>query len=206
MAVWLFSTFLGRAVLALCVWTIGGLIVTDDTSAKTKMSLRQASGKTPVVKIVQRVFAIYSVPVWILFVLFGYPWLSMPGEIKAVWDQPIQTDWGYVVDNMEMMAAWYAGVLIAFVLVGIASTGAIDSLYRDDPEHQAWRRGGGQSFIDNLPTFMNPDSDAVRNAIPPSVPPTTCCPHCQGELTLSNGCQCGNCGVFWNGYQWLVPS
>jgi hypothetical protein len=200
MAVWLCNTFFGRLVLTTVVWVIGALIVTDETVNRTTRS-----GKISVRTVVQRLFVGASFPIWGLFLLFGFPWLNLPGEIKSEWNQPIQTTWGYVIDIVCCFCAWYAGILVAFGGLGIVSTAAIDFMFRNDPEHRAWRRAGGQSYIDNLPAFLNDDPDEVRNANPPSAPPTTCCPNCQGELTLANGFQCGNCGLFWNGYQWLVP-
>ncbi len=98
----------------------------------------------------------------------GFFWVETPGEIKCAWDHPIQTEWTYVVDNLAVFAAWYAGSLVAFVVLGVASTGVIDLLNSNDQSYEMWRETGGQPFIDNLPSFVNDDPDDVRNSIPPT--------------------------------------
>jgi hypothetical protein len=155
MAEWFFSNCFGRFLMALVVCVIGALIATDETN---KLSTR--SGRVSVRMVVIRVFSWASIPVWIFFVVFGFFWVNMPGEIKCAWDQPIQTEWTYIEDNLAMFAAWYAGSLAAFVVLGVLSTGVIDFLNNNDPSYEMWRKTGGQPFIDNLPSFLENDPES----------------------------------------------
>lgn len=202
MWVWLFDTFFGRVVFSAVFWIVLGLFLSDDPN---RAMSRLRAGKVRVTTVLKRVFLVGSIPAWLVFLLFGFPIIELPGQIKSEWGHPIQTNSGYVIDIIFCFCVWYTGWMGSFALLMVVHTGFCNWLWRNDTGYQAWRQAGGQITIDSLEWPYNTDSDQARNSIPPSPPPSVNCPNCQGELTLSNGFQCGNCGVYWDGQQWWSP-
>src|SRR4051812_16893885 len=133
MWLWLFDCFFGRIVVTAVCWIIGGLVLSDDPKASSTRS-----GRTTVKAVLRRYIFMGSIPVWGFFLLFGFPWVSLPGEIKTVHGMPTQTESGYAIDIVFFFCVWYAGWVGAFVIVGFLSTGTLDFIFRNDSEHQRW--------------------------------------------------------------------
>lgn len=175
-----------------------------------KDRLRPYSGKTPIRTILWRMFICASVINWGYYAFYswaGFIEVTPVGFNKAEWGLPRQTTLGWYIDYFDYMTFGYLGITVGLLFVGWTVRFASEFIfYRDNAYWAKWKKAGGSPFFDlSVPWPFNPDSHEVTMSIAYG-PPTQNCPKCGGAFTLGNGYQCGNCGLWWNGQEWLMPT
>jgi hypothetical protein len=128
---------------------------------------RHQTGKISVGGFLGNVFGITTFFYVFMTLPLSYVFMPAVGQLHQSSDGWVETTRLYQLWHLIVWAFYtYLVVAICMMLWCAAQTIVMDVQFGSESDYIAWRRGGGQPFIDCICSPFNDDSDDVRRATP----------------------------------------